>query len=135
MKKVFVFLLLLITIFVPATLGFAHSGKTDENGGHYDRNTGEYHYHHGYSAHQHPNGVCPLEDWDTEEETTKKHTTTRKSTTTTKYQRSTTTTKESLADELEDMPWYFWALVGVTVLWTIPITFYVIYDDIARKKR
>lgn len=40
-------------------LVFAHSGRTDSNGGHTDHSTGEYHYHHGYPAHQHPNGVCP----------------------------------------------------------------------------
>lgn len=38
---------------------FAHSGGTDANGGHYDSSTGEYHYHHGYPAHQHPDGMCP----------------------------------------------------------------------------
>ena len=32
---------------------YAHSGRTDSNGGHTDRSTGEYHYHHGYSAHNH----------------------------------------------------------------------------------
>lgn len=32
---------------------YAHSGGTDSKGGHYNRSTGEYHYHHGYSAHQH----------------------------------------------------------------------------------
>ncbi len=31
----------------------AHSGKTDEDGGHYDNEVGEYHYHHGYPAHDH----------------------------------------------------------------------------------
>lgn len=31
----------------------AHPGKTDSQGGHYDWSTGEYHYHHGYSAHDH----------------------------------------------------------------------------------
>lgn len=31
----------------------AHSGKTDSSGGHRDSETGEYHYHHGYSAHKH----------------------------------------------------------------------------------
>lgn len=31
----------------------AHSGRTDSKGGHWNRSTGEYHYHHGYSAHQH----------------------------------------------------------------------------------
>ena len=40
---------------------FAHPGSLDENGGHYDRSTGEYHYHHGYSAHQHENGECPYD--------------------------------------------------------------------------
>ena len=46
---------LLITLIIPV---FAHPGSLDENGGHYDRSTGEYHYHHGYSAHQHENGEC-----------------------------------------------------------------------------
>lgn len=45
----------LITI----TTVYAHSGGTDSSGGHYDRSTGEYHYHHGHPAHQHPNGICP----------------------------------------------------------------------------
>ena len=41
---------------------FAHSGRTDSNGGHYDNTKGEYHYHHGYLAHQHnEDGSCPYE--------------------------------------------------------------------------
>ena len=31
----------------------AHSGRTDGSGGHRNHSTGEYHYHHGYSAHDH----------------------------------------------------------------------------------
>lgn len=46
---------------VLACPAFAHSGRTDSKGGHYDRSTGEYHYHHGYKAHQHENGVCPYD--------------------------------------------------------------------------
>lgn len=30
-----------------STTTFAHSGRTDANGGHYNRKTGEYHYHNG----------------------------------------------------------------------------------------
>lgn len=45
-----------------SSYSWAHSGRTDSRGGHYDRSTGEYHYHHGYPAHQHPNGVCPYAD-------------------------------------------------------------------------
>ena len=43
------------------TTSYAHPGRTDSNGGHYNRSTGEYHYHHGYPEHQHPNGVCPYD--------------------------------------------------------------------------
>ena len=37
----------------------AHSGGTDANGWHYER--GEYHYHHGYPAHQHVDVECPYD--------------------------------------------------------------------------
>lgn len=60
MKK---YILALVTVVLLLTimpiLAFAHSGKTDSNGGHTDHSTGEYHYHHGYPAHQHPGGKCP----------------------------------------------------------------------------
>lgn len=63
MKKAFKISLILMSIVV-IILGscvavFAHPGKTDSDGGHFDRSTGEYHYHHGYPAHQHKNGTCP----------------------------------------------------------------------------
>lgn len=51
---------------------FAHPGKTDSDGGHFDRSTGEYHYHHGYPAHQHENGTCPY-DFDNNEKSTESH--------------------------------------------------------------
>lgn len=58
-KRIFVIILSLVTAIGLSVLCFAHSGRTDSNGGHYNRSTGEYHYHHGYPAHQHVNGVCP----------------------------------------------------------------------------
>ncbi len=61
MKKL-VFLLITIAVVITATFPvLAHSGRTDENGGHLNHATGEYHYHHGYPAHQHENGVCPYD--------------------------------------------------------------------------
>lgn len=42
MKKNIVFILVLFS-----TIAFPHSGRTDRNGGHYNRSTGEYHYHNG----------------------------------------------------------------------------------------
>lgn len=59
MKKILILLTALLLISLVTIMAFAHSGRTDSNGGHYDHSTGEYHYHHGRSAHQHPNGVCP----------------------------------------------------------------------------
>lgn len=86
--SVIFFLIFLITsLFFVA----AHPGGTDSSGGHYNRSTGKYHYHHGYSAHQHPNGECPY-DFDNktggssgyriekDKTTTKKATTTQKET-------------------------------------------------------
>lgn len=60
-KRLLFFLTLICLVIVFTIPVFAHSGRTDSNGGHYDTSTGEYHYHHGYSAHQHTNGVCPYE--------------------------------------------------------------------------
>lgn len=60
MRKLFAWIVVSALLIGPA---FAHPGETDSSGGHYDRSTGEYHYHHGYPAHQHPNGVCPY-DYD-----------------------------------------------------------------------
>lgn len=59
MKRVASIILLCAALLV--TTAFAHSGRTDGDGGHYNRSTGEYHYHHGYPAHQHIDGICPYE--------------------------------------------------------------------------
>lgn len=62
MKKHRQFTILLVCVIVSVMLmstALAHSGRTDSNGGHYNRSTGAYHYHHGYPAHQHPGGICP----------------------------------------------------------------------------
>ena len=56
MKKL---LVALFALLLCCTVALAHPGGTDAAGGHYDRSTGEYHYHHGHTAHQHYNGQCP----------------------------------------------------------------------------
>lgn len=51
MKAIFVFF---CTLFAVLLLGYglvvAHSGGLDSKGGHYNRKTGEYHYHRGSNA-------------------------------------------------------------------------------------
>ena len=59
MKKILCIIIAVICVISFSILCFAHSGRTDANGGHKDSSTGEYHYHHGYPEHQHPNGKCP----------------------------------------------------------------------------
>lgn len=44
MRKIVLLFILFITFI---SNSFAHPGRTDSNGGHYDRSTGEYHYHNG----------------------------------------------------------------------------------------
>lgn len=51
-------LLLIGVLTLYTNLSFAHSGRTDGQGGHHDRKNGGYHFHHGMGPHQHPNGVC-----------------------------------------------------------------------------
>lgn len=53
------FLFVLCLFLALAVCAYAHPGNTDSKGGHYNRTTGEYHYHHGNPAHQHVNGFCP----------------------------------------------------------------------------
>lgn len=53
LKKATLSVLLVALLFMLAITATAHPGSTDEDGGHVDRSTGEYHYHHGYPAHEH----------------------------------------------------------------------------------
>ena len=49
-RKVF---FVLLAMFCLITIVYSHGGRTDSKGGHRDRSDGSYHYHHGYSAHEH----------------------------------------------------------------------------------
>lgn len=62
-KFIAVFFVVSLLLPLLALAVFSHPGRTDSYGGHYNRSTGEYHYHHGYPAHQHTDGVCPY-DYD-----------------------------------------------------------------------
>lgn len=59
-KKIFILLLQLILI---NTVSLAHSGRTDEHGGHYDTSTGYYHYHNGVYEGDY---TAPIEEGGTE---------------------------------------------------------------------
>lgn len=66
-KQLISFLLCLSLAIIPA---YAHSGRTDGNGGHKDNKNksglGSYHYHcGGHPAHLHESGICPYASKDT----------------------------------------------------------------------
>ena len=46
--------LILIIISLQSSVGFSHSGRTDSQGGHYNRKTGEYHFHNGDDFEKYP---------------------------------------------------------------------------------
>ena len=52
-KYLYIIFIVALCISLLAIVVSAHPGRTDSNGGHYDHSTGEYHYHHGYPAHDH----------------------------------------------------------------------------------
>ena len=63
-KKLISIFLVILTIISIGVNAYAHSWKTDSNGGHRDNENksglGSYHYHcGGHPAHLHTNGVCP----------------------------------------------------------------------------
>lgn len=62
--KIISILLTILSIISIGVNAYAHSGRTDSNGGHRDNQNksglGSYHYHcGGHPAHLHTNGVCP----------------------------------------------------------------------------
>lgn len=110
MKKILSILSIAVLVISFSITAFAHSGRTDKNGGHNDNIHGGYHYHcGGYPAHQHPNGVCPYDTnakakSESEERTTKKLTTkaTEKLTTEATTETTTEQTTETAAAFITD---------------------------------
>lgn len=51
MKRIFMSILLAVILSIGTTqTAYAHPGRTDKNGGHWDHSTGTYHYHNGGSS-------------------------------------------------------------------------------------
>ncbi len=127
---------------------FAHPGGTDEYGGHYDQETGDYHYHHGYPPHSHTNGTCPYDfddktGWNSGSSSgSTVQTTTNPSVTTTKPQsatvsttgpvwdpylrpdRQSTTTSEQTEDKND--PGTYVLIVILLIICVIPIVAFVL---------
>ena len=58
------FILLIVALILVSSTALAHPGRTDKYGGHTEKATGKYHFHHGHEPHEHINGVCPYGDYE-----------------------------------------------------------------------
>lgn len=108
-RKIIAVLGIIVCVISINTLLYAHSGRTDANGGHRDNNNksglGSYHYHcGGHPAHLHKNGVCPYSSSAKKSTSTKtKAKSTKKTTTNKNTTNSSKTTKINITDlKIED---------------------------------
>lgn len=117
MKKKYI-LLLCLHVFLSSLLvlsASAHGGKTDSNGGHYDDSTGEYHYHHGYPAHDHRDADgdgdvdCPYNfDDKTNHDSNSSDSD------------SNSATSNSTEPQIAHKKVAFWDVIGVMIIWLFP---------------
>lgn len=111
----------------------AHPGRTDSRGGHTNHSTGEYHYHHGYPAHDHLGGVCPYSS-DTKTETAATSSDGSSSTKTTST-KSSSTSADKLGSSKNGEIVVIALVVVFYILPLIGVVIEAISDQRKRKKR
>ena len=98
--KAVLFALVVFFILTTGSFASAHSGGTDDEGGH--NSPDGYHYHHGYPAHQHPNGECPYDFDDNVDHSERSG------------------DRSNQPDEPEyEMPWYLWVLLAIFLVYGV----------------
>ncbi len=114
MKKIIALFLVLALL---SQFASAHPGKTDSRGGHHVGGTKEYHYHHGYPAHQHTDGICPYDFDDKTGQNSGSNSSGSEATINTNEPKENPHPAEV---ETEDGPWYvqaFWLALLILILW------------------
>lgn len=116
MRKRLLLLLAIVSISMSCiSIPLAHPGRTDAYGGHWDHSTGEYHFHHGYPAHQHIDGVCP---YDFDDQTNHNSGGSSSSSSGSSSGGSSTTTEEIPEDDCNKFSWVGILCVAVC-LWPL----------------
>lgn len=106
MKKTIIAIFILVISI--ATLSYAHSGRTDGYGGHYNRSTGTYHYHSGKYAHTGEytapieQGGHLIEEKQTQNTTTNKNTSSQNTTSNTSELEKRIIVKDKRIQELKN---------------------------------
>lgn len=114
------FFILLLLVFQFIVIVNAHPGRTDSNGGHYDRSTGEYHYHNGESAGKNQNSSNETYTYENFEAPTKN------------YNSNSSKNSQELKNFIEDLGTVlFYLFLGVVVICG---NYLVIKDKIEERK-
>lgn len=120
-----------ISVLVLSITVHAHPGRTDNNGGHTDHSTGEYHYHHGYPAHSHydinGDGIidCPYNFDDKTDHRSGQASGTNKGSGLTSTTTPLTHKNADPNEELKEVPaWVYW-IIG-TLICTVVILIFCI---------
>lgn len=125
------FLLGLLAVLALCMAAAAHPGKTDSRGGHYNRSTGEYHYHHGYPAHQHIDGTCP---YDFDDKTGGNSGGSGGGKTSETPSVSKPVEAGEVKSEPEDTDGSLWWMLGLIAVWAVPTAAQMASDVHANKK-
>ena len=120
MKKLLTWLLVTLMLISPI---YAHPGKTDDSGGHYDQSAGEYHYHHGYPEHQHTDGTCP---YNFDDRTGANSGSSDKSSTSPHIDRSDTTTSKP-QEQNKSLLYRIGKIISTTLFAIILVLFAILY--------
>ena len=132
-------------------IALAHPGGTDSSGGHTDHDSGEYHYHHGYPAHDHydmdGDGTvdCPYrfdnktgsssnETKSFHEELEEELEKLRKENATQSSAKPSTTTPKSLWDKMPEVLRILLCAVCFYGIWTVPGLISMGYKKLFKKK-
>lgn len=124
--KLKIFIIIFIAFISTCIISYAHPGRLDSNGGHYNRATGEYHYHNGSHSSGSSSSVEELNiSNDTSEEKSsweryKEKVQSKKENPETKSQNITT----SNDDENKNYTWKDW--IGILIVFIFP-AYAVIY--------
>ena len=120
-------LIIVFLVSVPLSV-FAHSGGTDENGGHFDASTGEYHYHHGYPAHDHADGECPYDFVDNVDHDHGETSDSSSISTPTKHSNNNDSKKPRLTW------WQILLAIVLNALWIVPFFLSVVAPSLTKEK-
>ncbi len=116
MKKLLFFLL---TLTLLNQIVIAHPGSLDENGGHYNRKTGEYHYHTGEHAESNSNSTSKKQDSTHFYKKKTSPTFSSNSPANTFQKKDTQDVKKPFWNDWSFLKWFTVIIIGISIIWRL----------------